>query len=137
MATYSSKPVVIQKSAEELASRFGDFTILQEKIDAMPAEQRQAVGNVSFTPDTITVSTPQMGDINLKAIERSASGIVLEAQGSPVPMKLKIDLKPLTEASTEVAGVIDVDIPAIIKPMVGPTLQKAADKFGELFGSLA
>lgn len=137
MAIYSSKPVVIEKSAEELASRFGDFTILQERIDAMPDEQRQAVGNVSFTPDTITVNTPQMGAINLKAVERSASGIVLEAQGSPVPMKLKIDLKAIDENSTEVSGVIDVDIPAIIKPMVGPTLQKAADKFGELFGSLA
>mgnify|MGYP000246501305 CR=1 FL=1 len=137
MATYSSKPVVIARNAEELASRFGDFTILQERLDAMPEEQRQAVGNVSFTADTITINTPQMGAINLRAVERTPEAIVLQAEGSPVPMQLKVTFKAVSAESTEVCGVIDVDIPAIIKPMVGPTLQKAADKFGELFSGLA
>ena len=63
--------------------------------------------------------------------------MVLEAQGSPVPMKLNVALNPVDAASTEVKGSIEVEIPALLRPMIGPTLQKAADRFGELFASLA
>ena len=137
MATYSSRPVVVAQPAEELAQKFADFTVLQQRMDTMPAEQKAAIGEVTFSADTISIHTPQMGEIRLKAIGRSIKGMVLEAQGSPVPMKLNVALNPVDAASTEVKGSIEVEIPALLRPMIGPTLQKAADRFGELFASLA
>ena len=128
MATYSSRPVVVAQPAEELAQKFADFTVLQQRMDTMPAEQKAAIGEVTFSADTISIHTPQMGEIRLKAIE---------AQGSPGPMKLNVALNPVDAASTEVKGSIEVEIPALLRPMIGPTLQKAADRFGELFASLA
>ncbi len=53
-------------------------------------------------------------------------------------MKLIVSFKPVDAESTEVEGAIDVDIiPMMLRPMIGSTLQKAADQFGTLFANLA
>lgn len=137
MSVYSSKPVTVHQSVNSLCEKFSDFTAFKQRLDKLPEEQRQALGDVDITPDTIVLSTPQMGRVTLKAVERSPKGLVLEAEGTPVPMFFKVDLKPVDEDNTEVSGAIDVDLPVILKPMVGPMLQKFANKFGELFASLA
>lgn len=137
MAKYSSKPVTVNKSADALSEKFGDFTMLQAALDNLDSEQRARVGDVSFTEDSIKITTPQVGDIVLKAVERSRERIRLEAQSSPVPMNLCVDFKPVGEQSTEVTGTIDVDLPMMLRPLVGPALQKAADQFGSLFANLA
>ena len=138
MSTYSSKPVTGPVAAATLADKFSDFTALQEKIDALSDEQRAAVGDVSFTPDTIVLNTPQIGKVTLEAVERTPERLVLKAQGTPVPLFLKVNLTPADAGdSTEVVGSIDVDLPIMLKPMVGPMLQKFADKFGSLFASFA
>lgn len=137
MSTYTSKPVTVNCAAEQLTDKFRDFTTLRERLEQLPAEQRQAVGEIKFTHDTIQIDTKQLQTITLKAKERSDSALVLEAEGTPVPLFLKISYKPLTAESSEVVGAIDVDLPLLLKPMVGPMLQKFADKFGELFAALA
>ncbi|MDE5661135.1 MAG: SRPBCC family protein [Muribaculaceae bacterium] len=137
MAAYSSKATVVNRPAAELTARFSDFTALQAALDNLDAEQRAAVGDVAFTEDSIKITTPQVGEIVLKAVERTPERIRLEAQHSPVPMNLIVDFKPVGEESTEVKGTIDVDLPMMLRPLVGPTLQKAADQFGQLFARLA
>ena len=126
MAKYTSKPTVVNRPAEELAAKFSDFRTLQAGLDELPEEQR-----------AIKINTPQVGEIALRATERTAGRVVLEAEKSPVPMKLIVSFKPVDAESTEVEGAIDVDIPMMLRPMIGPTLQKAADQFGTLFANLA
>lgn len=137
MATYSSRPVEVQMSAQALADKFSDFRNMQAKLDQMPADERARVGEVSFTEDSIVISTQQVGNIVLRATERSPRMITLTAEGSPVPMAIHIELNPLSDSSTEVIGRMEVEIPAMLKPLVGPALQKAVDQFGNLFASLA
>ncbi len=138
MATYKSKPAVVEKPAAELFDRFSDMTRLQSALDSLTEEQRAQIGQVAFTADSIKIVTPQVGEIAFSVIERQApSKIVFGTTSSPVPLTMKVDLKPLTDNSTEVETVIDVDIPMMLRPMVGPYMQKAADKFGELIGGLS
>lgn len=137
MAKYSSKPTVVERPSCELAARFADFRELQTKLDELPADQRARIGEVAFSEDSITITTPQVGEICLKAVDRTPDRVVLAAEKSPVPMKLEITFKPVTSDSTEVQGAIDVEIPMMLKPLIGPTLQKAADQFGDLFANLA
>ena len=134
MATYKSKAVTVNKSATELAEKFSDFSSLGSALENLQAEERAKVGDVSFTADTITISTPQVGD---KAIERTLEKIRLKAEGTPVDMELEINFKPVNESQSSVEGAINVDLPLVIRPLVGPTLQKAVDQFGELFAKLA
>lgn len=136
MATYTSPATQVNMPACALAAKFADFTALQAAMDAMPDDKREKIGNVEFTPDTIRIMTPQVGAVTLRATERTPERIVLEAEGSPVPMKLLVGLTPVSEECTSVTGTIDVEIPMMLKPLIGPAMQKAADQFGNMFASL-
>lgn len=137
MAQYTSKPTVVNRPAAELSEKFADFRVMQQSLDELDADQRARVGDVAFTEDTIKITTPQVGEIVLLAVERTPEVIRLQAEGSPVPMGLEVKFKPVGDESTEVSGSIDVDLPMMLRPLVGPALQKAADQFGELFARLA
>lgn len=138
MAKYSSKPVTLDVAPAAIAEKFSDFTNLQEKVDALPAEQRAKLGDVKFTKDSIVMNTPQVGAITLQVTERTPERIALTAAGSPVPMNLAVDLRPLDAGTrTEMTASMDVEIPAMLRPLIGGTLQKAVDQFGELMKKLA
>lgn len=137
MAKYTSRPITVARSQAELMDKFADFSRLQESIDNMPAEARDRIGDVAFTADTIEIKTPQVGTIRLKVVSRTPEQLVLQTEGSPIPLNLEVDLKPEDATHTTVTGAIDVEIPMMLRPMIGPTLQKAVDKFGELFATLA
>lgn len=137
MSKYSSKPVVVDRPASEIAEKFADFSRLQDALDGLDAEQKAQVGEVSFTEDSVRLNTQQVGEIVLQVVERTPEHLILAAQKSPVPIRLEVNYRPVGESSTEVTGCIDVEIPALIRPIVGPTLQKAADQFGILFAKLA
>ena len=138
MATYKSKPQLINRSADELFDRFSDLSRLQEALDTLPEEQRAKVGQVEFTPDSIRITTPQVGDIAFNVIERiRPTKVVFGTQSSPVPMTMDVDITPMGDASCEVVSSINVEIPAMLRPLIGPQLQKATDKFGELIAGLS
>lgn len=137
MATYTSPATVVGRPAADLAEKFSDFRALEAATQAMPADKREKIGNVEFSQDSIKINTPQVGAITLKATERTPERIVLEAEGSPVPMKLLINMTPVDASSTSVTGAIDVELPMMLKPLIGPAMQKAADQFGNMFASLA
>jgi hypothetical protein len=138
MATYKSKPARINRSANDLYSRFSDMTRLQSALDQLPEEQRKQVGDVVFTADSLKIVTPQVGEIAFVIKERiEPSKIVFGTASSPVPLTMEVDFNAVSETETDVVTRIDVEIPAIVRPMVGPQLQKAADKFGELISGLS
>lgn len=138
MAKYKSTPTTINRSAEELFDRFSDLSHLQGALDGLTPEQRSQVGEVEFTADGIKIVTPQVGAIEFNVKERVRPGrIVFGTASSPVPLTMSMDIKPLSESSSQVETTIDVEIPMMLKPLVGPQLQKAADKFGELITRLS
>ena len=137
MATYTSKPAVVGRPADAIAANFSDFRALEERLGQMPAEERQKVGDVKFEQDAIVITTPQVGAITLRAVERTPRKVVMKAENSPVPMSITVDIEPIDADSCEVTGKMDVEIPAMLRPLVGPALQKAVDQFGNLFASLA
>ena len=47
------------------------------------------------------------------------------------------DYTPDGENSTEVSTSIDIQLPAMLKPFLGPQIQKAADQFGVMMGKIA
>ena len=138
MAIYKSNPKKIQRSAENLFDTFSDFTNLQNSLDSLTDEQRKQVGDVQFSNDSIKIVTPQVGAIEFHVTERERPGkLVFGTKSSPVPMKMELLIKPLGADFSEVTSQIDVEIPAMLRPLVGPQLQNAADKFGELIAGLS
>lgn len=137
MAKYESKPVAVNQPIEVLFDRFSDISLFQQKIEEIPADQRAKIGDVTFETDAICINTPQVGQLKFKVTERTAPGhIVFSAVGSPIPLSMVIDITAINETSSNVVTAIDVDIPAMLRPLLGGKMQEAADKFGEMIGQL-
>lgn len=136
MAQYNSKPVTVNKSAHDIVEKFSDLSAFGQALDSMPEVDRERVGDVKFEKDSITIDTKQVGRIAFKVTERTPSKVAMIAEGSPVPLVLSVNLKPLDETSTEITTAIDVEIPAMLRPMIGGAMQKAVDQFGDLMAKL-
>ena len=137
MATFTSKPTIVDSPAATVAEKFSDLSAMQKVLDQIPADERAKIGDIALTPDSIVMKTPQVGDITLKVTQRTPERVTLTAMGSPVPMNLSVNIKPLSDTQTELTTSMDVEIPAFLKPMVGGTLQKAVAQFGQLMQRLA
>ncbi len=137
MATYKAKPSVIDKPAAEIAAQFADLTRLQGALDKLPEAERAKVGDVRFTADSIVMQTAQVGEIKFEVKERTPERVAFVAGGLPMPMVIAVDMKSVSDTSTEVEASLDIDIPAVLKPMVSGTMQKAVDQFGVLIGHLS
>lgn len=138
MATYKSKPTAVGRPAEAIFERFSDMTRLQEIMDRLPEEQRAMIGDVVFTQDSMKIRTPQIGEIAFGIKERVApERIVFATESSPVPLEMAVLITPDGDEQSIVQTVIDVEIPAMLRPLIGPKLQEAADKFGSLIAGLS
>lgn len=138
MAIYSSKPAVINRPIQEIFDRFSDLSNLQGQLMKLPEEQLARVGDVKFDTDSIAINTPQVGEVKFQVTERVAPGkIVFGSPSSPIPLKMILTLKPVTDDSTEVVTAIDVEIPMMLRPLIGGKLQEAADQFSTLMSQLS
>lgn len=137
MAKYQSKPTAVNQPIEVLFDRFSDISLFQQRIDEIPAEERAKLGDVTFEADAICINTPQVGQLKFKVTQRTAPGhIVFSAVGSPIPLSMIIDITAIDESSSEVVTAIDVEIPAMLRPLIGGKMQEAANRFGEMIGKL-
>lgn len=137
MAKYSSKPATLTIPIDVAFDRISNVSSFKERIEAIPAEQREKMGKVTFTENSITLSTSQIGELRFDVTERKEPNrIVFSSANSPVPLSLSMDLTEKSANETEVVTTIDIEIPAMLRPMIGGKLQEAADKFTELISSL-
>lgn len=138
MATYTSKPTTVASPIDRLYERLSDLTNLEQRLQQLPPEQLAKIGEVHFTPDSMSIITPQVGELKFQVTERHAPDhLAFSAVSSPLPLLMSINLKEVDAASTEVTAAIDVEIPAMLRPLVGGKIQEAADKFGQLMGQLS
>ena len=142
MATYSSGNVTINAPVETVFDKLSNLTNLQSLLDKVPAERipedkRQMFNNIKITSDTIEVPGGPMGNLLFRVTERQPTSLIrLHGEGIPVEMSLVLNLKPLSESSSSANVDIDINIPAMLKPMVGGQIQKIANQFGDVLGAI-
>ncbi|MCM1021594.1 MAG: hypothetical protein NC343_04770 [Muribaculum sp.] len=138
MTTYSSKPIELPLNVEVVYNRLSDIAAFQQKVNQLPQEVKEKIGSVRFTDDSIIISAAPVGDMVLTVSEKILNKrVAFTAQGAPVPLIMAINMEPSGDNKTVITTAIDVEIPAMLKPMVGPKLQEAAEKFGDMIRNLA
>ena len=106
-------------------------------MNQLPQEQLSKIGEVRFTEDSIVIKAAAVGEITLKMTERVApTHVKFAAAGVPVKMETSVNLSPASVDSTNLITELDVDVPAMLKPMVGPKMQEAADKMADMIAML-
>ncbi len=136
MAKYSGKAVTINRPAAELYNKISDLNAFQERLEQLPPEAREKLGDVKFTSDRMIINAPAVGEITFVIAERVAPSLLrLSAEKSPLPFDIVMNFTEKGPETTEVQTNLDVEIPAMLRPLVGGKLQQAADKFGEMFSN--
>lgn len=138
MAKYTGKPSRVPVAADVLFARFDDLTQIQEKLSQLPEDFQAKMGTVTFPDkDSLSFTAPGVGQMSFRIVERQAPDrIRMLADTGLVPVNIDIVMQPAADSQTDIHAVIDADIPMMLRPMVGPKLQEAADKFGEMFSGL-
>lgn len=142
MATYQSGEVTLHKSAEQTFAQISDMEKLRDVIadvpaDAISEEQRKQLEQVRVTADTISFPGGPVGEVTLRIVEKTAPTLIrLEGMGTPVPLNLTMRITPVSDTECRAQVTIDIQIPAMLKPMVNGPLQKMADQFGQMLRNL-
>lgn len=137
MAKYSSKAAVITVSQEVAYLNLTDLNAFQERLKNIPQEQLNQIGNIEFTESSIKFATPQVGELQFDITERiPCSKIKFQAARSPIPLNLDINIAD-NQGNAEITSSIDVEIPAMLRPMIGGKLQEAVEKLNEMMCVIA
>lgn len=138
MSTYKSKETEVNQSAEALFDKLSNLNNLGDQLAQLPADQLERIGNVRFENEKFIISTPQMGEIAFAVIDKTKpSKIVYGTPSSPIPLQMVVNLAPVSDDRTKVSTAIEVEIPAMLRPLVGGKLQEAAEKFGEMIANMS
>lgn len=142
MAIYSSGEVNLNASAPNVFDKLSNLENLQGMLDKVPADRipedkRQMFENIRITPDTIEVPGGPMGNLVFRVTERIAPSLIkLKGEGIPIEMALILHLTPISDSSSSAKVDVDINLPAMLKPMVGGQIQKIANQFGEVLGAI-
>lgn len=138
MATYKSETKRVAASAQQVYSKLSDLENLRAVIDnipedRIPADKRQMLEQIRITSDSISLPAGPVGEIKLQVSKLDPfSRIELTGIGTPVPLTLGVRISDEGSEESSVQVVLDIEIPMMLKPMVGGTLQKMVDEFASV-----
>lgn len=134
MSKYESGIKQIPHPQETVYNTLSDLNNIERVKDRIPADKVQ---DLTFDHDTVSVSVPPVGKVTLKIIEREElKSIKFEAENSPVPFNLWIQLLPVTETTCKMRVTVKADIPIFLKPMIGNKLKDGVDKIADVLAML-
>lgn len=142
MSKYSSAKHNLNVSAEAVYDKLSNFENLKEMLgkvpaDRIPEDKRAMFENIQITADTIEIPGAPMGNMVFRVTEREAPKLIkLHGEGLPINMALSLNIEPVTPDSSQAYIEIDIDLPAMLKPMIGGQIQKIADQFGQVLTAI-
>lgn len=137
MAKYTGKTARVAVPSSAIVAKFDDLSVMSDYADSLPEEQRAKIGDVRFEKDAIIIKNPHIGEMAFNVVERSADAVVFKADGM-IPLTISVLLASVDDdTATDVTTVLDIEIPAMLKPLIGGKLQQVADTFGDLVAKLA
>lgn len=142
MATYESEEKHLSASAESVYAKLSNLEGLKTLLDkvpgsAVPEDKRELLEGIEITPDTITIPGGPVGSVTLRKSRLIEPELIeLKGEGTPVPLSLALKIRPEGESACVAKAVIDLEIPAMLKPMVSGPMQKMISQFGDVLGAL-
>ena len=129
-----------QQNVYDKLSDLSNLTTLKERYelmkDNMPEEARkqaEAIKDLQFDQDSLTVNVPPVGTIRLKVVDREEPKCIkFETEQSPVPFNFWIQLLPVTTTSCKMKLTIKADLNPFIKQMVKKPLSEGIEKIADV-----
>ncbi|MFR9166280.1 MAG: SRPBCC family protein [Dysgonomonas sp.] len=134
MTEFVSEIKTIEYPDNNVYAVLSDLSNLEKIKDRIPQDKIQ-----DFTCDTdsCTLSVSPIGKVKFIVVERQPNSLVkLEAQQTPFPVNLWIQLKNTDEHHTKMKITVRTDLNPFLKPMVSKPLQQAVDKISEMIAAI-
>ncbi len=140
METYKSDQFVIDHNINLIYSKLSNPSMFREQMeknrDRIPDEARENLNKVKFEDDGISIDSP-MGAMKLSVSESVEPSLVkYVAQSSPVPFGLTVNLEAIDEERTNAIAEINIELPMMLRGMIGGKLTEGAQKLGEVLTKL-
>lgn len=142
MATYKSDEVALKASAQQVYDKLSDMKSLRSLLDRVPEEQipadkRQMLESIKISDDSIELPGGPVGSIRLKVAERVAPTLLkMKGEGTPVPLSLQLNIHPVDDFSSRVQAQVDLEIPAMLRPMISGPMQKMTEQFAQVIRAI-
>lgn len=134
MSKYESGIKQIPYTQAAVYETLSDLSNIEKVKDRIPADKVQ---NLTFDRDTVSVSVPPVGQVTLQIVEREEPKCIkFEAQNSPVPLTLWVQMLPVTDTTCKMRVTVKADIPVFLKPMVGGKLQEGVDRIADVLAMI-
>ncbi len=129
MTKFESSVKQIPYPVENVYRNLSDLNNLERVRDRIPEDKLQ---DFQFDSDSVQVSVAPVGTIKLRIIEREENKCVkFEAEQSPLPFNLWIQVLPVNEAESKMKVTVKADIPFMLKGMVAGPLQDGVEKIAD------
>lgn len=141
MTTIKSEKTIVHAPAEKVFDKLSNLDNLKPLLDKLPKEQipedkRAMFEQMNITADSITIPAGP-ANITLRITDRLPYSLIqLSGEGSPVPLGMQLEIEKKGENECEVQVIVNIEIPAMLKPMVAGPLKKVADQFAQVLGAL-
>ncbi len=128
MTKFESSVYPIPYPVVNVYRTLSDLTNLERVRDRVPEDKLK---DFQFDQDSVQVSVAPVGTLKLRIVEREENKCVkLEAEQSPVPFNLWIQMLPVSDQESKLRVTIKADIPFMLKGMVSGPLQDGVEKMG-------
>lgn len=142
MTSIKSDKAIVNGTPEQVFEKLSNLDNLKpllEKVpkDQIPEDKREMFDNLQITSDSISIPGGPVGNITLRISDLLPYSLIrLSGEGSPVPMGMQLEIEPEGADQSEVQVAINLEIPAMLKPMVSGPLKKIANQFVNVLGAI-
>ena len=134
MTKFESSIKQIPYPVEDVYRNISDLSNLERVRDRIPQDKLQ---DFQFDSDSVQVSVSPVGTIKLRICEREDNKCVkFEAEQSPLPFNLWIQVLPVDSASSKMKVTVKADIPFMLKGMVSGPLQDGVEKIADALSQI-
>ena len=129
MSKFESNVKHVAHPQQAVYDMLSNLNNIERVKDRLPEDKFQ---NLVFSSDSVSIDMAPVGTITLNIVEREEPKCVkFQAQQSPVPFTLWVQMLPVTDLTSKLKCTIDAELNPFIKAMVSKPLQEALEKMAD------
>jgi carbon monoxide dehydrogenase subunit G len=128
MSKFESSIKKVAYPQENVYRMLSDLSNIERVRDRIPEDKLK---DLTFDSDSVSITSP-MGPVTLRVVEREEPKCVkFEAEQSPVPMNLWIQMLPTSETESKLKVTLKADIPFFMAAMAKKPLEDGVEKIAD------
>ena len=133
MSKFESSIKKVAYPQENVYKMLSDLSNIERVRDRIPEDKLK---DLTFDSDSVSITSP-MGPVTLRVVERDEPKCVkFEAEQSPVPMNLWIQMLPKSETESKLKVTIKADLPFFMAAMAKKPLEEGVEKIAEALATI-